>query len=50
MGEATPEFRITAISTVPALVTQGLTLVGGTTIEGTADAQSTVEAPEGPCR
>ncbi|WP_208025762.1 DUF6801 domain-containing protein [Amycolatopsis acidicola] len=46
VGQATPEFAITAVSTVPSTVTQGLVLVGAATVEGTASAQSTVTAPE----
>ncbi|GAA0643719.1 hypothetical protein GCM10010174_78300 [Kutzneria viridogrisea] len=46
VGTPAPAFTIKAISTVPATATQGLTLVGATTIEGTADASSTVAAPE----
>ncbi|GHF52721.1 hypothetical protein FHX82_004204 [Amycolatopsis bartoniae] len=47
VGEPTPAFDVTTVSTVPATATQGLTLVGAATVEGSAAASSTVTAPEG---
>ncbi|PWW65511.1 DUF6801 domain-containing protein [Actinokineospora spheciospongiae] len=45
IGEPTGEIKINAVTTVPETATQGLTLVGATTVEGTALAASTVAAP-----
>ncbi|WP_199440016.1 DUF6801 domain-containing protein [Umezawaea beigongshangensis] len=42
-GEPNPAVRVTATATVPATATQGLTLVGATSIEGTASAVTTVD-------
>lgn len=47
VGEPTPEFKIDAVSTVNDKATQGLNMVGAKTIEGTALADSVLEAPEG---
>ncbi|MGD9482579.1 DUF6801 domain-containing protein [Streptomyces sp. TRM70308] len=47
VGEATPEFLINTVSTVPPTATQGLSLVGAKTIEGSAVADSRIEAPQG---
>lgn len=47
VGEATPRFDIAAVSTLPEEVTQGTRIVGGVSIEGTATAQATVNAPQG---
>ncbi|KAA9153513.1 hypothetical protein FPZ12_034255 [Amycolatopsis acidicola] len=46
VGEPTPAFDVTTVSTVPATATQGLALVGAATVEGSAQAGSTVTAPE----
>ncbi|OXM63945.1 hypothetical protein L1857_24670 [Amycolatopsis thermalba] len=46
VGEPTPAFQVKAVATVPPTATQGLTLVGAATVEGTAKASSTVTAPE----
>ncbi|MBA0125507.1 Ig-like domain-containing protein [Haloechinothrix sp. YIM 98757] len=46
VGEATPEFDVDTITTAPPEATEGLSLVGATTIEGEAVAESFVEAPE----
>ncbi|MFJ8814308.1 DUF6801 domain-containing protein [Amycolatopsis thermoflava] len=46
VGEPTPAFTVTAVATVPPTATQGLTLVGAATVEGSAKASSTVTAPE----
>ncbi|MCG8920505.1 hypothetical protein L6E12_32535, partial [Actinokineospora sp. PR83] len=45
IGEPTGEIKINAVTTVPETATQGLTLVGATTVEGSALAASTVAAP-----
>jgi len=45
VGVPTPEFDIQAVSTVNEKTTQGLSLVGAKTIEGTADSSAQVEAP-----
>jgi hypothetical protein len=42
-GEPNPAVRITATATVPATATQGLSLVGATSVEGTASAVTTVD-------
>ncbi|GAB3575526.1 hypothetical protein GCM10027445_38140 [Amycolatopsis endophytica] len=46
VGEPTPAFQVQAVATVPPTATQGLTLVGAATVEGSAAANSTVTAPE----
>ncbi|WP_424186102.1 DUF6801 domain-containing protein [Actinokineospora sp. G85] len=46
VGEPTGAFQIEAITTVPADATQGLSLVGSATIEGTALASATVTTPD----
>ncbi|MBM7772252.1 hypothetical protein JOD54_002456 [Actinokineospora baliensis] len=45
VGQPTGAFDITAITTVPDTATQGLTLVGAATVEGTAVSAATVTAP-----
>lgn len=47
VGEATPTFEISAVSTLPPDVTEGMTIIDGKTIEGVAKASAVVEAPEG---
>ncbi|AHH99686.1 hypothetical protein KALB_6326 [Kutzneria albida DSM 43870] len=46
VGQATGVFNIKAVSTVPETATQGLNLVGATSIEGTAVSGDEVVAPE----
>lgn len=46
VGESTPEFEIDAVSTVDEQATEGLQMVGAETVEGTADADSQVNAPD----
>ena len=43
VGQPIPASRVTATATVPATATQGLTLVGATTVEGTAKATTRVD-------
>jgi hypothetical protein len=45
IGEQTGKIAIKAVTTVPETATQGLTLVGAKTVEGSALAASTVAAP-----
>ncbi|WP_407652764.1 DUF6801 domain-containing protein [Amycolatopsis cynarae] len=47
VGQPTPAFDVKTVSTVPSTATQGLSLVGAATVEGSAAAASTVNAPEG---
>lgn len=46
VGEPTPEFTVESVATVPATATQGLSLVGAKTIEGSGLADASVAAPE----
>ncbi|WP_461119033.1 DUF6801 domain-containing protein [Saccharothrix stipae] len=43
VGQPIPASKVTATATVPATATQGLTLVGATTVEGTAKARTVVD-------
>ncbi|WP_177154408.1 DUF6801 domain-containing protein [Actinosynnema pretiosum] len=42
-GEDLPPSRVTAVATVPDIATQGLSLVGAVTVEGTAKASTRVD-------
>ncbi|WP_176439750.1 Ig-like domain-containing protein [Haloechinothrix alba] len=46
VGEQSPRFDIDTVSTAPPEATEGLNLVGASTIEGEALAESYVDAPE----
>ncbi|WP_189212493.1 DUF6801 domain-containing protein [Actinokineospora sp. UTMC 2448] len=46
VGQQNPAFDIEAITTVPETATQGLTLVGAKTVEGSAVSSAEVAAPE----
>ncbi|ONI85200.1 hypothetical protein ALI22I_31840 [Saccharothrix sp. ALI-22-I] len=43
VGEPIPESQVTATATVPPTATQGLSLVGATTVEGSAKAQTRID-------
>ncbi|NGO67722.1 DUF6801 domain-containing protein [Streptomyces boncukensis] len=47
VGETVPPFDIAAVSTVPKAAADGMVLVGGKTLEGTAIADVTVDSPQG---
>lgn len=47
VGQATPVYPVSASGTVGPAVTQGMSLVGATSFEGTVDVTGTVVAPQG---
>ncbi|MEU6678884.1 DUF6801 domain-containing protein [Streptomyces sp. NPDC046925] len=48
VGEQIPAFRVTSVSKVSKAAATALRTVGGTTLEGVATADVTVQMPEGP--